>query len=212
MRKANVFWLVSGGFALVAACSSSSGSPAGGGSGNDAGGDGETSTNEDSSVGDDSSSGDDSSLSPFGDVSIMLTCMSAADCTEGGSGQVCCFSIMTFSTSCVPGQCAAGDYQQCAGSDSECPSGDQCIASPLGMGAHYCSGDAGVGPVDTGTADGAKGDAEIGDSGKSDAEIGDSGKSDAETADGGKSDAETADGAVGDGGIGDAGARDGATD
>jgi hypothetical protein len=94
----------------------------------------------------------------------MITCMSAADCSEGGSGMVCCFSGTTFSTSCVAGQCAMGDYTQCAGSDSECvgaqaPSGPVCMASPLGMGVHYCApGDGGTTTSDGGTSDAGTGD------------------------------------------------------
>jgi hypothetical protein len=34
-------------------------------------------------------------------------CGSTADCAaEGGTGQVCCFSLTGFATSCVPGACA----------------------------------------------------------------------------------------------------------
>jgi hypothetical protein len=67
-----------------------------------------------------------------------ITCYSAADCNEGGTGRVCCYSTTTNATSCVPGQCAAGDYTQCASSDSECPAGDHCVMSPLGGSVHYC--------------------------------------------------------------------------
>jgi hypothetical protein len=44
---------------------------------------------------------------------------------------------------CVTGGCGS-NYTQCVSMDSECPSGLQCVVSPLGMGVHYCAmGDGG---------------------------------------------------------------------
>jgi hypothetical protein len=166
MRNTDVFVVVSCGVVFAAACSSSSntGTPAAGSPGEDSG--------SDSTAGGSSSSGgassDDSGAlgdAAFPMMMVSLTCTSAADCTDGGGTQVCCFSLTSFATSCVAGQCAMGDYQQCASSDSECPSGYQCIASPLGMSLHYCAmGDGGsvqadtgtdAAPVDSGATDGA---------------------------------------------------------
>ncbi len=166
MRNTNGFVLVSCGVVFAAACSSSSnsGTPGAGSPGEDSGSD-STASGSSSSGG---ASSDDSGA--LGDVAfpmmmVTLGCMSAADCTDGGGTQVCCFSLMTYATTCVAGQCAMGDYQQCATSDSECPSGYQCVVSPLGMSLHYCAiGDGGsvqadagtdAAPADSGTNDGA---------------------------------------------------------
>ncbi|HTB77425.1 MAG TPA: hypothetical protein VK762_29475 [Polyangiaceae bacterium] len=165
MRSSSVFTVVSCAVVFAAACSSSSnnGSPDAGNTGEDSGSDGTTSGSSSSG----GASSDDSGL--LGDVGfpmmmVTLGCTSAADCTDGGA-QVCCFSLTSFATSCVASQCATGDYQQCASSDSECPSGDQCIVSPLGMNLHYCAiGDGGGIPEDTGTGD-AGVDSAAGDAG-----------------------------------------------
>jgi hypothetical protein len=154
MRSSTVFTLVSCAVVFAAACSSSSsnGSPDAGTTGEDSGSDGTASASSSSG----GAASDDSGL--LGDVGfpmmmVTLGCTSAADCTDGGA-QVCCFSLMSFATTCVANKCATGDYQQCASSDSECPSGYQCIGSPLGMSLHYCAiGDGGGVPADTGTGD-----------------------------------------------------------
>ncbi len=163
MRSSTVFTLVAGAVVFAAACSSSSnnGSPDAATTGEDSGSDG-TASGSSSSGG---ASSDDSGA--LGDVSfpmmmVTLGCTSAADCTEGGA-QVCCFSLTSFATTCVANKCATGDYQQCASSDSECPSGYQCIVSPLGMSLHYCTlGDGGGVVGDTGTGD-AGVDSAVGD-------------------------------------------------
>jgi|HubBroStandDraft_6_1064221.scaffolds.fasta_scaffold517094_2 hypothetical protein len=149
MRSTNVFVLLSCGVAFAMACSSSS-------SNNNNGSDAATGDDSGSSGGSgSSSSGGSASVGDGGLPSMMVTvtCKSATDCT---AGQVCCFSLTTFATSCVANQCAMGDYQQCASSNSECSGGLQCIVSPLGMGLHYCApGDGGSGQADTGTVDAA---------------------------------------------------------
>jgi hypothetical protein len=81
--------------------------------------------------------------------------MGAMDC--GGTGHSCCFSTMTFSTSCVMGACPMGQYTQCVSSDTECPSGLHCVMSPLGMSVHYCG--MGEGGLGGGTDGGGGGDA-----------------------------------------------------
>jgi hypothetical protein len=152
MRSSSVFILVSCAVVSAAACSSNNGSSDAGSTGEDSGSDGTTSGSSSSG----GASSDDSGL--LGDVGfpmmmVTLGCTSAADCTDGGA-QVCCFSLTSYATSCVANKCATGDYQQCASSDSECPSGYQCIVSPLGMNLHYCAiGDGGAVPDDTGTGD-----------------------------------------------------------
>jgi hypothetical protein len=156
MRNANWVVLVSCGVAFAAACSSSSsngGSPDAA-TVDDAGSDsGSASSSSGGSTSDDSGSLGDIG---FPMMMVTVTCQSAADCTDGGAGQVCCFSLTSFATSCVASHCATGDYQQCASSDSECPAGYHCIVSPLGMSLHYCAaGDAGGGQADTGVSDGA---------------------------------------------------------
>ncbi len=142
MRSTNMFVLVSCGVAFAVACSSSSSNNGGP----------DAATGDDSSSSASSSSGGGSSSGAVGDgglsMMVTVTCKSAADCT-GATGQVCCFSLTTFATSCVASKCAMGDYQQCASSDSECAGGLQCIVSPLGMGLHYCAaGDGGAATVD----------------------------------------------------------------
>ena len=149
MRSTNMFVLVACGVAFAAACSSSSSS-------NNNGSDAATG-DDSSSSGSSSSGGSSSGAVGDGGLSMMVTvtCKSAADCT-GAAGQVCCFSLTTFATSCVASMCAMGDYQQCATSDSECAGGLQCIVSPLGMGLHYCApGDGGGGQADAATVDAA---------------------------------------------------------
>jgi hypothetical protein len=103
-------------------------------------------------------------------MEASITCMSAADCTDGSVAKVCCYSTATSATSCVVGTCGS-DYTQCASSDSECPAGLHCIMSPLGMGVHYCGAGAGDGggggdggahdassPSDASSGDAAAGD------------------------------------------------------
>jgi hypothetical protein len=54
-----------------------------------------------------------------------------------------------------------GDYQQCASSDTECPSGLHCTPAPMGFQGHYCApgGDGGRPPRDAGGAETATSDA-----------------------------------------------------
>jgi hypothetical protein len=136
MRNVRVTLAIFCGLALATACSSSSQSAS-----NDGGNPG-----TDGTVGEDASvdSGDDGSLlgtPTTGTPDAMITCHGAVDC--GGAGHSCCFSTTTFATMCVTGTCGS-DYTQCVSMDSECPSGLQCITSPLGMGVHYCAaGDGG---------------------------------------------------------------------
>jgi hypothetical protein len=134
MRNVRVTLAIFCGLALATACSSSSQSAS-----NDGGNPG-----TDGTVGDDASvgGGDDGSLgTPTGTPDAMITCHGAVDC--GGAGHSCCFSTTTFATMCVTGTCGS-DYTQCVSMDSECPSGFQCVSSPLGMGVHYCAaGDGG---------------------------------------------------------------------
>jgi hypothetical protein len=79
-------------------------------------------------------------------------------CTDGSgcSGQLCCFSLATFGSSCQTA-CAYGSYQLCA-TGAECPSGQDCAASPYGANSPgYCAAvptrpDGGGGrPVDSGS-------------------------------------------------------------
>jgi hypothetical protein len=140
MRRSSALILVSLGVGFAAACSSSSSNSTGNDSGGASSGGGGSGGNDSGNTG--PSSGGSSSSSggvPVGEGGINWTCMSAADCTEGGAGQVCCLSLMASATSCVANQCAMGDYQQCAGSDSECPSGNVCMMAPAGYQGHYCA-------------------------------------------------------------------------
>jgi hypothetical protein len=133
--------------ALAAACSSSSSN-----NGGDAGGDS-------SSTGSTSSSSGGTGF-PIGDGGgfgmSMINCYSAADCTDAGPGQLCCYSTMTMTAACQAGPCPM--YTQCASSDSECPAGLQCIQSPLGMNVHYC----GMGDGGGASSDGGSGHADSG--------------------------------------------------
>ena len=92
---------------------------------------------DDSGLGGGSSSG--GFTNPFGDggLGMMATfnCHSPADCTEGGPGQSCCFTMATYTTNCQAGPCAG--FTQCA-TNADCPGGGQCTPSPLSMVDHYC--------------------------------------------------------------------------
>jgi hypothetical protein len=207
MRRVNVFFTVSCGLALVAACSSSSGPPSSGGT-NDSGaesGTDATTANDDSGTDADAESSDSSPIISLDAASLTLTCKTAEDCADAGSGEVCCFSLTSYATSCVAGQCAAGDFQQCASTGNECPAGFTCTGSPLMMGLYYCAagGDGGVEPGDTGTGDTGAGDgATHGDAGTGDGSLG----SDTGVGDGSAADTGAHDGAA------DTGAHDSATD
>ena len=154
--------------ALAPACSSSS-SPAAANGGDDSGA---SSSGSGSGSGGSSSSGTDSSS---GGMNITWVCHTAADCTEGGAGQVCCLSLATMATACQVGPCDPMSYQQCASSDSECPAGYTCTPAPMGFMGHYCAAGMGVegGASDAATRDGAAGDAATGDAATGDAATGD---------------------------------------
>jgi hypothetical protein len=197
MRRVNVFFTVSCGLALVAACSSSSSPPSSGGTNDSGTGSGSDATTSNDDSGTDAESSDSGPIISLDAPSLTLVCKTAEDCAEGGSGQVCCFSLTSYATSCVAGQCAAGDYQQCASTGNECPAGFTCTGSPLMMGLYYCvaGGDGGAVPGDTGTGDG-------GDAGTGDASFGsDTGVGDSSAADTGAHD-----------GAADTGAHDSAAD
>ncbi len=61
-------------------------------------------------------------------------------CTDGSGcpGQLCCFSLATFGSSCQAA-CANGSYRLCA-TGAECPNGQDCAPSPYGPGSPgYCA-------------------------------------------------------------------------
>jgi hypothetical protein len=144
MRNVNIFLAVSCAVALAAACSSSTSDNGGNDAGEAGGGDAPGTPGVDSSSGRPTDSGGFPGL-----MEASITCMSAADCTDGSVAKVCCYSVATSATSCVVGTCGM-DYTQCASSDTECPAGLHCIMSPLGMGVHYCGAGDGGGPRDGG--------------------------------------------------------------
>ena len=98
--------------------------------------------------------GDDGGL-PTTLPEASITCMGAADC--GGAGHACCFNLASMATRCVTGDCGM-DYTQCVSMDSECPAGDQCIPSPIGVGVHYCAPGDGAAPEGGATGEGGVND------------------------------------------------------
>jgi hypothetical protein len=173
MRNANIILAVSCAVALAAACSSSSSTSGGNDAGEAGGGDATGTPGVDSSSGSSSGRSTDSGGFP-GLMEASITCMSAADCTDGSVAKVCCYSVTTSATSCVVGTCGS-DYTQCASSDSECPAGLHCIMSPLGSGVHYCGAGAGDGGAarDGGRDASSPSDASSGDTAASDVSSGD---------------------------------------
>jgi hypothetical protein len=159
MRIAKLLLVGGAATALAAACGGSSSN--GGGTGNDAGSNsssGGSGSGSGSSGG--SSSGSGGGTSSGFDASIladsgflMQSCSSKSDCT---GSDVCCSGFMmggsgpggfSIVISCMASCSGTGAFQLCASAD-ECPSGDECMTSPLGMGSICVAprGDAGPRP------------------------------------------------------------------
>lgn len=143
-----------------------------------------------------------------------ISCMSAQNCARN---QVCCAALSTTGvTVACANRCAGTQYQLCM-SDSECPTGEACMASRYG--ASYCAAaprtaDAGARrTVDAGLLRdaGPSNDAESTDAGSLDGGSGDDGSTDAPV-DGAPLDAASTDGALADAAPDDGGPIDTPTD
>ena len=140
MRASSILFAITFGASCAAAC--------GGSTNNNGGGDASTGTSSGSGASSGSSSGSgstSSSSSGGGDDATAgddggIACEDTSSCSDG---QVCCASISIggaagfgFSVACAA-SCPETGFQLCATS-AECPSGESCTPSPLGMGS-YCA-------------------------------------------------------------------------